>query len=76
VIAAHRAEMDAVIAKYRPRLEGMSVMLYVGGLHPRHVIGAYEDLRMRITGTDYEFGHADDDVNLGMIDSVGGKKSK
>ena len=35
-------------------------MLYVGGLRPRHVIGAYEDLGMQITGTGYEFGHADD----------------
>ena len=60
VIARHRAEMDAVIAKYRPRLDGKSVMLYVGGLRPRHVIGAYEDLGMEITGTGYEFGHADD----------------
>ncbi len=60
VIAKHRAEMDAVIAKYRPRLDGKSVMLYVGGLRPRHVIGAYEDLGMQITGTGYEFGHADD----------------
>jgi len=60
VIAKHRAEMDAVIAKYRARLNGKSVMLYVGGLRPRHVIGAYEDLGMQITGTGYEFGHADD----------------
>jgi len=60
VIAKHRAEMDAVIAKYRPRLDGKSVLLYVGGLRPRHVIGAYEDLGMQITGTGYEFGHADD----------------
>ena len=43
VIAKYRALMDAVIAKYRPRLEGKKVMLFVGGLRPRHVIGAYED---------------------------------
>jgi len=30
--------MDAVIARYRPRLEGKTVMLFVGGLRPRHVI--------------------------------------
>ena len=43
MIAKYRALMDAVIAKYRPRLEGKKVMLFVGGLRPRHVIGAYED---------------------------------
>ena len=49
-----------MIAKYRPRLEGKTVMLFVGGLRPRHVIGAYEDLGMEVVGTGYEFGHNDD----------------
>ena len=60
VIAKYQALNDAVIAKYRPRLEGKKVMLFVGGLRPRHVIGAYEDLGMEIVGTGYEFGHNDD----------------
>ena len=60
VIAKYRPLADEVIAKYRPRLEGKTVMLYVGGLRPRHVIGAYEDLGMEIVGTGYEFGHKDD----------------
>jgi len=60
VIAKYQPQMDAVIAKYRPRLEGKSVMLYVGGLRPRHVVQAYEDLGMVVTGTGYEFAHGDD----------------
>ncbi|MEJ2325914.1 MAG: nitrogenase molybdenum-iron protein alpha chain [Chromatiaceae bacterium] len=60
VIAKYRPMVDAVIEKYKPRLEGKTVMLYVGGLRPRHVVGAYEDLGMEITGTGYEFGHNDD----------------
>ncbi len=60
VIAKHEAEMQKVIEKYRPGLEGKKVMLYVGGLRPRHTIGAYEDLGMEIVGTGYEFGHSDD----------------
>ncbi|MGA9602181.1 MAG: nitrogenase molybdenum-iron protein alpha chain [Methylocystis sp.] len=60
IIAKYQPLCDAVIAKYRPRLEGKKVMLYVGGLRPRHVIGAYEDLGMEIVGTGYEFGHNDD----------------
>jgi nitrogenase molybdenum-iron protein alpha chain len=60
VIAKYTAMTDKVIAKYRPKLEGKTVMLYVGGLRPRHVIGAYEDLGMVIIGTGYEFGHGDD----------------
>ena len=60
VIAKYTAMMQGVIDKYRPRLEGKKVMLFVGGLRPRHVIGAYEDLGMEVIGTGYEFGHNDD----------------
>lgn len=60
VIEKYQAMTDEIIAKYKPRLEGKKVMLYVGGLRPRHVIGAYEDLGMEVVGTGYEFGHNDD----------------
>jgi len=60
VIAKYNAMMEPIIAKYRPRLEGKRVMLYVGGLRPRHTIGAYEDLGMEVVGAGYEFGHNDD----------------
>ncbi len=46
VIAKYDPMMQAVIDEYRPRLEGKKVMLYVGGLRPRHTISAYEDLGM------------------------------
>ncbi|MCX7946652.1 MAG: nitrogenase molybdenum-iron protein alpha chain [Hydrogenophilus sp.] len=60
VIEKYKPMVDAVIAKYKPRLQGKKVMLYVGGLRPRHVIGAYEDLGMEVIGTGYEFAHNDD----------------
>ena len=60
VIARYQPMMDAIIARYRPRLQGKKVMLYVGGLRPRHIIGAYEDLGMEVVGAGYEFGHNDD----------------
>lgn len=68
VIAKYEAQTAAVIAKYKPRLQGKKVMLYVGGLRPRHVIGAYEDLGMEIVGAGYEFAHNDDyDRTLQML---------
>ncbi|RVI99439.1 nitrogenase molybdenum-iron protein alpha chain [Sinorhizobium meliloti] len=60
VIGKYSGLTDAVIDKYWPRLHGKRVMLYVGGLRPRHVITAYEDLGMEIVGTGYEFAHNDD----------------
>lgn len=59
-IEKYKPLMDVVIEKYRPRLEGKKVMLYVGGLRPRHIVGAYEDLGMTVIATGYEFGHRDD----------------
>ncbi|MDR3431127.1 MAG: nitrogenase molybdenum-iron protein alpha chain [Rouxiella aceris] len=68
VIARYQQQTQAVIDKYRPRLEGKKVLLYLGGLRPRHIIGAYEDLGMEIIGTGYEFGHNDDfDRTLPML---------
>ncbi|MFT9099001.1 MAG: nitrogenase molybdenum-iron protein alpha chain [Zymomonas mobilis subsp. pomaceae] len=60
VIAKYQPLVDAVIEKYRPRLEGKKVLLYVGGLRSRHVVNAYTDLGMEIVGTGYEFAHNDD----------------
>ncbi|EJW09447.1 Nitrogenase (molybdenum-iron) alpha chain [Rhodovulum sp. PH10] len=60
VIEKYKPLVDAIVGKYRPRLEGKSVMLYVGGLRPRHIVTAYEDLGMKLVGTGYEFAHNDD----------------
>ncbi|MBW2476442.1 MAG: nitrogenase molybdenum-iron protein alpha chain, partial [Deltaproteobacteria bacterium] len=60
VIKKYRPEMDAVLNEYKPRLEGKTAMLFVGGLRPRHTVGAYEDLGIEITGSGYEFAHQDD----------------
>jgi nitrogenase molybdenum-iron protein alpha chain len=60
VIARYQPVADAVITNYKSRLAGKKVMVFVGGLKPRHTIGAYEDLGMEVIGTGYEFGHGDD----------------
>lgn len=60
LIEENKARMQAVLDRFKPALSGKKVMLYVGGLRPRHVIGAFEDLGMDVVGTGYEFGHNDD----------------
>ena len=60
IIAKYQPLADAVIEEYKPRLAGKTAMLFVGGLRPRHTVGAYEDLGVQITGTGYEFAHQDD----------------
>ncbi|ACI58271.1 nitrogenase molybdenum-iron protein alpha chain (plasmid) [Rhizobium leguminosarum bv. trifolii WSM2304] len=66
LIQRYQPLVQAVTKKYLPRLYGKRVMLYVGGLRPRHVITAYEDLGMEIVGTGYEFGHGDDYQRTGQ----------
>ena len=56
----YKPRLERVIEKYRPRLEGKTVLLYVGGLRPRHIITAFEDLGMNVVATGYEFAHQDD----------------
>ncbi len=60
VIAKYDPIMQGIIEEYKPRLDGKKVMLLVGGLRPRHTIGAYEDLGMDCVGSGYEFAHNDD----------------
>ncbi|MBF0540312.1 MAG: nitrogenase molybdenum-iron protein alpha chain [Nitrospirae bacterium] len=60
MIEKYKPVMDAVINEFKPKLEDKKVMLYVGGLRPRHTIGAYEDLGMKVVAAGYEFGHNDD----------------
>ena len=60
VIKSYEPKMQQIIDKYRPRLEGKKVMMLVGGLRPRHIVGAYEDLGMKVVATAYEFAHSDD----------------
>ena len=60
VIAKYQPMVDAITAKFRPRLEGKRVMIYVGGLRPRHTVDAYHDLGMEAIGMGYEFAHNDD----------------
>jgi nitrogenase molybdenum-iron protein alpha chain len=50
-IAKYQHLMDEVAQQYRPRLENKTVMLMVGGLRPRHVIPAFQDLGMKVIGT-------------------------
>jgi len=61
-IARYEPYFAEVQARYGPRLAGKKVMLLIGGLRPRHTIGAYEDLGMQVIGTGFEFAHKEDYV--------------
>ncbi len=52
--------LQRIIDKYKPRIQGKKIALYVGGLRPRHIVTAFEDLGAEVIALGYEFAHADD----------------
>lgn len=53
-------KLMAITDKYSPRIKDKKVVLYVGGLRPRHIVPAFQDLGAEVILTGYEFAHNDD----------------
>ncbi|OIN98211.1 MAG: nitrogenase molybdenum-iron protein alpha chain [Desulfovibrionaceae bacterium CG1_02_65_16] len=60
VIAEEMPAVDAAIADIRPRTEGKTAMLFVGGSRAHHYMELFGELGMKTVSTGYEFGHRDD----------------
>jgi nitrogenase molybdenum-iron protein alpha chain len=60
LIAKESAEVEAVLKAIKPRLEGKSVIMYVGGSRAHHYQDLFKELGMRVLSAGYEFAHRDD----------------
>jgi nitrogenase molybdenum-iron protein alpha chain len=60
LVARERAEAEKVLAELRPRLEGKSVIMYVGGSRAHHYQELFKELGMKVLSAGYEFAHRDD----------------
>ncbi len=60
VINAEMPAVKAAIADVRPRTEGKTAMLFVGGSRAHHYMELFNELGMKTVSTGYEFGHRDD----------------
>lgn len=60
VIAEEMAIVDKAREVLRPRLEGKTAMIFVGGSRAHHYQDLFKDVGMKITGAGYEFAHRDD----------------
>lgn len=60
VIAEEMPAIEEAISYYRPRLEGKTAMLFVGGSRAHHYQELFEELGMITVGAGYEFAHRDD----------------
>jgi len=52
--------VEKALAKYRPRLEGKTVLMYVGGSRAHHYQELFKELGMKVISAGYEFAHRDD----------------
>lgn len=60
VIAEELPAVQAVAAEVRPRTEGKTAMLFVGGSRAHHYQELFKELGMRTIAAGYEFAHRDD----------------
>lgn len=60
LIEREMAKVKAVVDRVRPKVEGKTAMLFVGGSRAHHYQELFNELGMRILSAGYEFGHRDD----------------
>ncbi len=60
VIANELPEVEKVLEEVRPRTEGKTVMLFVGGSRAHHYQELFRELGMKVLSAGYEFAHRDD----------------
>lgn len=56
--------------KYKPRLEGKRVMLFVGGSRAHHYQDLFTELGMKTIAAGYEFAHRDDYEGRAVIPDI------
>jgi len=60
VIAEEMPEVEAALEDIKPRTEGKTAMLFVGGSRAHHYQDLFSELGMKTISAGYEFAHQDD----------------
>jgi len=60
VIAEEMPAVEAVLENIKPRTEGKTAMLFVGGSRAHHYQDLFNELGMKTISAGYEFAHQDD----------------
>lgn len=60
VISEEMPAVEAVAAEVKPRTEGKTAMLFVGGSRAHHYQELFKELGMKTISAGYEFAHRDD----------------
>jgi nitrogenase molybdenum-iron protein alpha chain len=70
VIEEEMAAVKAAQEIYRPRCEGKTCMMFVGGSRSHHYMELFKELGMKTVAAGYEFGHRDDYEGRNVIPSI------
>ena len=70
MIAAELPAVEKVAAEVRPRTEGKTAMLFVGGSRAHHYQELFGELGMVTVAAGYEFGHRDDYEGRKIIPTI------
>ncbi len=60
VISEEMPEVEAAATEIRPRTEGKTAMLFVGGSRAHHYQDLFKEMGMKVISAGYEFAHRDD----------------
>ena len=70
LIEEEMAKVQAVLDEVRPKLEGKTAMLFVGGSRAHHYQELFNELGMKTLAAGYEFGHRDDYEGRRVIPNI------
>ncbi len=70
VIAEEMDDVEAAQRELRPRLEGKTAMLFVGGSRAHSYQGLFSEVGMRTVVAGYEFAHRDDYEGRKVLPSI------
>jgi nitrogenase molybdenum-iron protein alpha chain len=70
VIAEEMPKVKAIIDEIRPRTEGKTAMLFVGGSRAHHYQDLFTELGMTTVAAGYEFAHRDDYEGRQVLPSI------
>ncbi len=60
VIAEEMPDVEKAIADVRPRTQGKTAMMFLGGSRAHHYQELFKEMGMRVIAAGYEFAHRDD----------------
>lgn len=70
LIEREMAKVKAVVEKIRPKVEGKTAMMFVGGSRAHHYQELFKELGMTVIGAGYEFAHRDDYEGRQVIPTI------